>query len=101
MSRKRKIFPEEARLVGIWMGIDWTEIDQEEFRCGLEFEFEHDLPDPITNIISNDLILAGKTAWAHLKEIRDYYTLLDQLETGEKINPWTTDWLLGRARKRS
>ena len=25
-------------------------------------------------------ILTGKIAWAHLKEIRDYYTRLDRLE---------------------
>jgi hypothetical protein len=25
-------------------------------------------------------VLTGKIAWAHLKEIRDYYTRLDQME---------------------
>lgn len=28
----------------------------------------------------DDLVLTGKVAWAHLKEIRDYYTRLEQME---------------------
>ena len=28
----------------------------------------------------DDPVLTGKIAWAHLKEIKDYYTRLDQLE---------------------
>ncbi len=28
----------------------------------------------------DDLVLTGKIAWAHLKEIRDYYKRLDLME---------------------
>jgi hypothetical protein len=31
-------------------------------------------------VTNDDPLLTGKIAWAHLKEIRDYYTRLDKLE---------------------
>ena len=80
MSSKRQISVEEARSVGTQLGIDWTKIDLDQFRRGLEVELEHGAHDPETNVTSDDLILTGKIAWAHLKEIRDYYTRLDRLE---------------------
>jgi hypothetical protein len=80
MSDKRQITIEEARSIGMRLGIDWAKIDLEQFRRGLEVELEHGARDPETNVTNDDLILTGKIAWAHLKEIRDYYTRLDQLE---------------------
>ena len=80
MSDKRQITAEEARSTGMRLGLDWAKIDLEQFRRGLEVELEHGARDPETNVTNDDLILTGKIAWAHLKEIRDYYTRLDQLE---------------------
>jgi hypothetical protein len=80
MSDKRRISAEEARSTGSLLGIDWGKIDLEQFRRGLEVELEHGAHDPDTNVTNDDLILTGKIAWAHLKEIRDYYTRLDRLE---------------------
>jgi hypothetical protein len=80
MSNKRHITVEEARLVGTQLGIDWLQIDIEQFRRGLEVELEHGARDPQTNVTNDDLLLTGKIAWAHLKEIHDYYTRLDRLE---------------------
>jgi hypothetical protein len=54
--------------------IDWSQIDLEQFRRGLEVELEHGAIDSETNVTGDDLALTGKIAWAHLKEIRDYYT---------------------------
>ena len=70
----------EARRVGPSLGIDWTKIDIEQFRRGLEVELEHGARDPKTNVTNDDLSLTGKIAWAHLKEFPDYYTRLDKLE---------------------
>jgi hypothetical protein len=70
----------EATNVGSTLKIDWTKVDLEEFRRGLEVELEHGTQDPETNVTNNDLTLTGKIAWAHLKEFRDYYTRLDKLE---------------------
>lgn len=80
MDGKRQISTEEARSIGTQLGIDWTHIDLEQFRRGLEVELEHGAHDPETNVTNDDLNLTGKIAWAHLKEIRDYYTRLDRLE---------------------
>ena len=80
MDSKRRISTEEARAVGTQLGIDWAKIDLEQFRRGLEVELEHGAHDPETNVTNDDLMLTGKIAWAHLKEIRDYYTRLDRLE---------------------
>jgi hypothetical protein len=80
MGDKRQFSMEEARSIGTRLGIDWAQIDLEQFRRGLEVELEHGARDPETNVTNDDPVLTGKIAWAHLKEIRDYYTRLDQLE---------------------
>lgn len=80
MTGKRRIEAEEARRVGASLGIDWTKVDPEQFRRGLEVELEHGARDSETNVTDDDLALTGKIAWAHLKEFRDYYTRLDKLE---------------------
>ena len=78
---KRKVTIEEAQRLGSALGIDWTLIAPEEFRRGIEVEFEHGARDPQTNVTNDDLNLTGKIAWAHLKEFPDYYTRLDRMET--------------------
>jgi hypothetical protein len=80
MSPKKKDY-EDAKRIGGLLGIDWNEVDIEEFRMGLMVELEHGLRDPETNVTGDDEILTGKIALAHLKEFPDYYTRLDQLET--------------------
>lgn len=77
---KRRISAEEAKQVGATLGINWTRVDVEQFRRGLEVEFEHGSHDPETNVTNDDAVLTGKIAWAHLKEFPDYYTRLDRLE---------------------
>lgn len=81
MSGKREISVEQARSVGTQLGIDWMRIDLKQFRRGLEIELEHGAHDFETDVTGDDLTMTGKIAWAHLKEIRDYYTRLDRLET--------------------
>lgn len=80
MGNKKQFSVEEARSIGMQLKIDWAQIDLEQFRRGLEIELEHGARDPETNVTNNDPLLTGKIAWAHLKEIRDYYTRLDKLE---------------------
>ena len=77
---KKKITADEARAIGAQLGIDWSKIDLDEFRRGLEIELEHGAHDPETNVTNDDPILTGKIAWAHLKELADYYTRLDRME---------------------
>ena len=46
----------------------------------MEVEFEHGVCDPETNVTDDDPVVTGKIAWAHLKELPDYYTRLDAME---------------------
>ena len=80
MAEKRRISADEARIVGSRLAIDWSKVDLEQFRRGIEVELEHGTRDPETNVTGDDLALTGKIAWAHLREFPDYYTRLDQLE---------------------
>lgn len=47
---------------------------------GMNVEAEHGEHDPETNVTNNDPLLIGKIAWAHLKELPDYYTRLKKIE---------------------
>jgi Protein of unknown function (DUF5661) len=78
---KRQFSTEEARSIGTQLDMDWSQIDVEQFRRGLTVELEHGAMDPETNVTGDDLLLTGKIVWAHLKEIRDYYTRLDKMES--------------------
>ena len=71
---------EEAKNIGDRLGIDWNKFDLEQFRMGLAVELEHGSHDPETNVTNNDKLITGKIAWAHLKEIPDYYTRLEKME---------------------
>lgn len=80
MVAQQQISLDEAKQVGAKLGLDWTRIDPEQFRRGLEVELEHGTRDAETNVTNDDMELTGRIAWAHLKELPDYYTRLDRLE---------------------
>ena len=82
MSAQREVSPDEARSVGERIGIDWDSapFDVEQFRIGMEVEFEHGTHDPATNVTDDDPIVTGKIALAHLNEFADYYTRLQKME---------------------
>ncbi len=69
-----------ARAVGDLIGVDWHDVDLGEFRRGLAVELEHGAHDPETDVTHDDLALTGRIAWAHLKELPDYYTRLREIE---------------------
>lgn len=82
MADEYRFTLEEAKMIGDILGIDWTNVSWtvEEFQKGLEVELEHGLHDPQTNITSDDPYMTGKIAWAHLKELPDYYQKLAGIE---------------------
>jgi hypothetical protein len=80
MSIQREFSPIEAKEIGEGIGISWDTVDLEQFRLGLAVEMEHGSHDTETDVIGSDVTLAGKIAWAHLKEIPDYYTRLLKME---------------------
>lgn len=81
MSGHKKFSPEEAKTIGDSIGVRWSEVNLEEFRVGLSVELEHGSHDPETDVIGDDEQKAGKIAWAHLKELPDYYTRLEKMES--------------------
>ena len=82
MSTTTHFTLERARDLGAMIGIDWatSPFDPEQFRMGLEVELEHGAHDPETDVTGDDPVLTAKIAWAHLKELPDYYTRLAVME---------------------
>lgn len=74
-----------ARAIGDRIGVDWAQIPLEEFTRGLAVELEHGARDPQTNVTTDDPILTGKIALAHLKELPDYYTRLAAMEAAGEV----------------
>lgn len=74
------VISNKAKGIGNKLGIDWEEVNLDEFTNGINVEFEHGTRFPETNVTDNDLLLTGKIAWAHLKEFPDYYTRLEKME---------------------
>jgi len=72
----------DARRIGTAIGIDWSDspFAEDEFLIGLHVELEHGAHDPQTNVTDDDEVMTGKIAWAHLKELPDYYTRLTAME---------------------
>jgi hypothetical protein len=78
----RSFTTEDALRVAEKIGIDWDEspFDVEQFRRGMDVELEHGTHDPQTNVTGDDPVITGKIALAHLRELSDYYTRLDEME---------------------
>ncbi|MEK7594323.1 MAG: DUF5661 family protein [Patescibacteria group bacterium] len=77
---KKEFTMDEAEALGILVGIDFDVVDLDQFRQGLAIELEHGTNDPETNVTDDDAVITAKIAWAHLKEIPDYYTRLSAME---------------------
>jgi hypothetical protein len=90
MTGARRTSSEEARRVGDAIGVDWNVIDLEQFRAGMDVEYEHGSHDAQTDVTGDDPIVTGKIALAHLKEFPDYYDRLERMEREAEA---------GRARK--
>ena len=86
----KKIFTTgEAKQIGEQLGVDWSKVELEQFRMGLAVELEHGTCDPKTNVSSDDPLVTGKIALAHLNEFADYYTRLEKMEK-EAEDYWTS-----------
>jgi hypothetical protein len=80
MGDSRRTSLEEAKRVGDEIGVDWDRFDLEQFRAGMDVEFEHGSHDPQTDVTGDDPIITGKIALAHMKEFPDYYERLARME---------------------
>jgi len=81
-DRTKHFTAEEAMIVADKIGLkfDAVAFDVQQFRRGMEVELEHGSHDPQTNVTNDDPLMTGKIAWAHLKEMPDYYDRLDAME---------------------
>jgi len=81
MSQPVPFNSDEAKGIGDVLGVDWNQVDLEQFRMGLQVELEHGTRDPETNVTDDDRSLTAKIALAHLNEFPDYYTRLAKMES--------------------
>ncbi len=77
---KKEFTLDEAKEIGDLLNIDFSTVDLEQFRLGLGVELEHGIQDLETNVTNDNELITGRIAWAHLKEIPDYYTRLKKME---------------------
>jgi uncharacterized protein DUF5661 len=89
MTETKRTTIDEARRVGDEIGVDWSRFDLEQFRQGMDVEFEHGSHDPQTDVTHDDPIVTGKIALAHMKEFPDYYERLERMEA-EAESYWRT-----------
>jgi hypothetical protein len=85
MAARQHFTTEQALEIGNKLGIEWSRVNVEQFRIGLDVELEHGLNSPTTDVTGNDPILTGKIALAHLNEYADYYTRLAKMEREAKV----------------
>ena len=62
MINKRMFTTEEAGLIRAWLKINWSQINLEQFRRGLEVELKHGADDPEINAARETPTLIGKVA---------------------------------------
>jgi hypothetical protein len=81
VTERERTSIDEARRVGDAIGVDWDRFDIDQFRKGMDVEFEHGSHDPQTDVTHDDPIMTGKIALAHMKELPDYYERLERMES--------------------
>jgi hypothetical protein len=57
MSRPKLSSSDEAKRIGDSLGVDWDQVDLEQFRMRLLVELEHGTRDPETNVTDDDVNL--------------------------------------------
>ena len=69
MAEQKRTTSEEARRVGDQIGVNWDRFELEQFRKGMDVEYEHGAHDPQTDVTGDDPILQGKIALAHIEGV--------------------------------
>lgn len=78
----------KAKEVGDTIGVNWDEVDLGEFCQGIKEEMEHGTiysdshvaAAGATKVHDDSFEMAGRIALAHLHEMPQYYTLLEEME---------------------
>lgn len=74
----KKLSIKAVKALGNSLGVDWSKVNIKELRKGIVVELEH------RDVTGGDLIMTTQIALAHLKELPDYYTRLEKMESGLK-----------------
>jgi len=84
ISKEYTLTEEEVKDLGEELGIDWSSVEftPKDLQMGFEVELEHGFVGEETNVTDDDIFATAKIAWAHLKELPDYYTRLLKMEKG-------------------
>lgn len=78
--------PDEIKSIGETVGVDFSKIDLKQFAKGLQVEQEH------SDLTNGDPAMTAKIVMAHLREIPDYYTRLEKMETSIKTgDTWSEE----------
>ncbi len=77
----RNISKKQAKRIGNLLKVNWDRVNLEEFHKGLKVELEHGTIYPNTDITKDNLITTAKIALAHLRELHNYYSELNKMES--------------------
>ena len=61
MAEQKRTTSEEARRVGDQIGVDWDRFELEQFRIGMDVEYEHGAHDPQTDVTGTTLSLRARS----------------------------------------
>jgi hypothetical protein len=78
----RKSAEEYCKKIGDELGVDWNEVDLDEFCDGMFVEEEH------KDLTGGDPKKTAKIVLAHLREVPDYYSKLEKVEKSRTFVPF-------------
>jgi hypothetical protein len=79
-KKEPKVSIKEAKIILEAVNKEGMDIEDGEFRQGLEVELEHGMQFKDANVTNNHPLLTGLIVLAHFKESLDYYRLLEVAE---------------------
>ncbi len=77
MKKREQITQRQARLIGNCLYLDWEKVDLEEFRQGLMGYHRKAGADSLSS--SPEVVLAGRSVLAHIKQFPDYFVRVARL----------------------
>ena len=63
----------EILRIARYLNIDFSKFPFEDFKRGINIEFEHGTEKSLTNVTNNNILETAKIALAHLNEYPNYY----------------------------
>src|SRR5215203_1042591 len=71
LAEEERTTLEEARRVGDEIGVDWDRFKLEQFRIGMDVEYEHGAHDPQTDVTGDDSIHTSATTETYTLSLPD------------------------------